>query len=292
MGLELRDRITERLRRFTRTPTPSGGLAGHTIAVASNKGGVGKTTTAVHLACGLAQQGARVLLVDLDPQAHVHASLKCAPPSGTALLAEVLTGRRSELSDAIFTTRIAGLSVVSSGKELGDVETQIAAKIGKELLLDEALAISKTHYDFVVLDCPPNLGTLTLNALAAASHLLVPTDLSLLALEGVADVLDAVETLRARLQRHVALLGILPTRVDGRAKSVNAQVLQSLHDLFGAERIWPGVPLSTKIVRAHLAGQTLYEADPDSAAAVAYREISGRVALQLQGSRTPRVALA
>ena len=128
-------------------------------------------------------------------------------------------------------------------------------------------------WDLIIFDCPPNLGTLTLNALCAADHLLIPCDMSILALEGVGDMLLAVETLRSRLNRSIQLAGIVATRVDARAKRMNAEIEASFHDLFGDTLLSTKIPQSSAINRAHLAGKPIYDYDRRSAGAIAYQEL-------------------
>ncbi|MEM6731300.1 MAG: AAA family ATPase, partial [Myxococcota bacterium] len=196
--MSLRDRITARLKKIGTADLECGDARAKILTVASNKGGVGKTTTAVHLSLGFAERGARVLLVDLDPQAHVSASLGVELPAGNGTLSEVLRGSLTDLVEATYPSGHDGLTLAGSEKDLAETEAVIAAKIGKELLLSGALEVAATHFDLIVFDCPPNLGTLTLNALCASHALLVPCDMSVLALEGVGDILQAVDTLRRR----------------------------------------------------------------------------------------------
>ncbi|MEE8408090.1 MAG: ParA family protein [Myxococcota bacterium] len=281
MALDLRDRITSRLRDLVAAPLDRGPCHATTLAIASSKGGVGKTTTSVNLAAAYARRGVRLLLIDLDPQAHVSASLRADPPPETAMLTEVLLGRRREVIEVAFSTRWKTLDIAGSEKTLAETEAVLSTKIGKELILDGALNITRTHYDLIIIDCPPNLGTLTLNALCAADQLLVPTDMSVLALEGVGDILGAVDTLRNRLSRRIELCGILATRIDRRATQINGTIRQSFADLYGDRLLETEIPQSAALNKAHLAGKPIFEYAGGSPGAVGYDDLADELLAKL-----------
>lgn len=273
---DLRSMLTDRLKRLvpvTGNTLPRGGFSAQVIAVAASKGGVGKTTTAVSLAAGLAKfHGAKVLLVDLDSQGHVGASLRSVPPTDLSSISQILLKPR-EIMEAAYASTVKDLWLTPSDKTLNDTESLLSTKIGKELILRTALETTRTHYDFIILDCPPNLGTLTLNALLAADHLLIPSDLTVLSLEGVGDILQTVDTIAARLNHRVNVLGVLPTRVDRRNKSLNDVMGQSLQDLYGNFVLRTEIPVNTAINKAQLEGKTVYDYDGGSKAAEAYKQL-------------------
>lgn len=296
MANDLRSLLSERLKKLV--PTPANGFdrgirQAEIVAVAAQKGGVGKTTTAVALASGLARyHQKRVLLLDLDSQGHVGTSFHHTPPTTLPRMSDILlSAKRRELLEAVFPSSVEHLDLVASDKTLNETEGLLATKIGKEQILRGSLEITRTHYDFIVIDCPPNLGNLTLNALAAADHLIVPSDLTVLSLEGVGDLLAAVQTLNDRLHHKLNVLGILPTRVDRRNKSLNQTMEQSLQDLFGGFVLDTEIPLNTAVNRAQLSGKSLYEFDESAKASVAYRELCDEVLLKL-GHRTVAKARA
>lgn len=273
MALDIRQRLAGKFRDLITEPMERGGHQAATLAIAASKGGVGKTTTAINLGLGFARRGLRVLIIDLDPQAHVGASLRTYTPAGMGYLSDVLMGRYREVIEVAYRSPCDNLDIAGSDKTLAETEMLLSTKIGKELLLDGALGVTRTHYDLIILDCPPNLGTLTLNALCAADQLLIPCDMSILALEGVGDMLLAVETLRTRLGRHLQVAGIVATRVDARATRMNAEIETSFEDLFGDKLMATRIPQSSAINRAHIAGVPLYDYDRRSSGAVAYGEL-------------------
>ena len=287
MVLDIRHRIAGKLRDLVAEPIERGIHEAATLAIAASKGGVGKTTTAINLAATYARNGSKVLLIDLDPQAHVAACLRAQPPVGRGFLSDVLMGRYREVSEVVFESGLDNLSLAGSDKSLAETEMLLSTKIGKELLLDGALAVPRSHYDLIILDCPPNLGTLTLNALCAADQLLIPCDMSILALEGVGDMLAAVETLRTRLSRHVHVAGIVATRVDGRTTRMNSDIQESFQDLFGDTLLKTRIPLNSAVNKAHLAGKPVWNFDKRASGAIAYNELGDELSNGLGLNRKP-----
>ncbi|PKN54890.1 MAG: hypothetical protein CVU56_24190 [Deltaproteobacteria bacterium HGW-Deltaproteobacteria-14] len=244
------------------------------IAVCAQKGGVGKTTTAVNLAAGLAMlSDQRVLLVDMDGQGHcasaLHAELRGVAAES---LSGILLGRRRDIQEIALPTAIEGLWVCPSDKDLGAAEGVMAGKIGKEMLLRSAMKVARTHYDFIVIDCPPNLGNLTVNALLAADWLIVPCDMSMLSVEGVDDIFETVETVGDALGHHLSMLGVLRTRYDARNQKVNEAVEASLSRY--ARWVLPTViPVNTTLAQAQLEGHPVFGFDPRCRGAQAYAEL-------------------
>ena len=247
------------------------------IAVAAQKGGVGKTTTAVHLASGLARfHGRRVLLIE----GHCATSLRADEGGHDAAegsLGEVLLQKRRDVLEIARPTSQEGLFVVPSDRELNTTESLMSARIGKELLLRQSLSYARTHYDVIVVDCPPNLGSLTVNALVAADQVLVPCDLSLLSLDGVEALIDTLDTVQETLNPSLSILGLLRTRVDRRNQKVNGAIEATLSDHFGSLVLETDIGISTAITKAQLAGQPVFVHDGRSRAAKSYKSLCAEV---------------
>lgn len=282
----MRNLLRTGLRRLV-TPNlssrPVGDHHAHVIAVATQKGGVGKTTTSVSLASALARyHGKRVLLVDLDPQGHVATALQAQVQAGGGSLAKVLTDADAamEVMDVCCPTSIDGLDVTPLDPRLAEAEDLLSTRIGKELVLRDALKVTRSHYDVIVLDCPPNQGNLALNGLCAADSVIVPCDPSPLALKGVEAIVGTIARVAARLNPDIDVLGILLTRVDGRNRKLNEAVLGDLEERYGDVALRTRVGINSSLGRAQLAGVDIFEHDADSRGARQYRALADEV-LQL-----------
>lgn len=291
MALDLREKLADTLRGWTAPPIPKGKRHAQVLAIASNKGGVGKTTTAVNVATAFANRGAHVLLLDLDPQAHVATALKLTRSVNHAPLDLVLMGHLREVVEVALPTPWPRLAVAGSDKTLGETEMALSGKIGRELQLSRALTVTRSHYDLIIIDCPPNLGTLTLNALCAADHLLVPTDMSALALEGVHDIIACVANLRSTLARPIEVCGIVATRYDKRLLTANAAITASMTELWGDRLLRTQIPQSSSLNAAHMAGAPIFDFAPKSLGAAAYSALADELMPLLRLSPQAKVNL-
>ncbi len=246
------------------------------VAVAAQKGGVGKTTTTVTLGAALARYfDKQVLLVDLDAQSHVALSLRQQLNQGGDSLAELLEEPTTrEVAEVAVGTSIPGLEATPACPELNRAENRLSTRIGKELVLRELLRISRTHYDVILLDCPPNLGNLTINALVAADAVLVPCNPSMLAVSGVEGVLGAVGEVRAALNPALEVLGLVLTRVDQRNGATNQLIEQLLVENWGELLSPVQIGADAALGKAQLAGQDVYSFEAGARSAGQYVELA------------------
>ncbi len=284
--------FTRTLGNLRRLLTPSeteqlGDRHAHVIAVTAQKGGVGKTTTAVHLAVGLAMfHKRRVLLLDMDGQGHVGKSLAHEVPiaSQAGSMGQFLLQKKRDLYEICKPTTIDNMWVVPSDRHLNETETLLSTKIGKELALKQALHVAKTHFDVVIIDCPPNLGNLTLNALVAADQVIIPCDMSVLSLDGVSAIIDTVATVQEMLNPSLQLLGLVRTRLDRRNQTMNKTIEDTLRQNYGDFLLNTVVGVSTAIAKAQHAGKSIFHHSPKNQGAKAYKALAQEIDTMLFGS--------
>lgn len=244
------------------------------VAIANQKGGVGKTTTAVNLGSALAELGHRILLIDLDPQANATSSLGLEGIDGTSLY-EPLLGDAS-ITEKILPTERDGFFIVPADLDLAGAEVEIARMPNHLTRLAETLKPLQTDdtFDFVLLDCPPSLGILMSNALAAADELLTPIQCEYFALEGLVKIVRLIEQVRdSGANGRLELEGIVMTMFDSRT-NLSSQVVSEVRDHFG-ERVYETViPRSVRLSEAPSFGKSILEYDPNGAGANAYRALA------------------
>jgi chromosome partitioning protein len=247
------------------------------VAVANQKGGVAKTTTVHALGYALGEQGLRVLLVDLDPQACLTYSAGVDPEGLEATLHDVFV-RRAKVADVRIRVRDRGpVDLLPSTIDLAGSEVYLLTRTGREHVLERALRTVADDYDFVLIDCPPSLGVLTINGLAAAHQVLIPLQCEALSYRGVGQLLETLEDVRTFANPKLAVRGVIATMFDERTRHGRA-VLEEVRHRFGLPVIEPPVRKSVRFAEAPAMGRCILEHAPTSPGAEAYRRIAAALA--------------
>lgn len=244
---------------------------GRVIAITNQKGGVGKTTTAINFSCGLSRRGHRVLLIDLDPQAHATIGLGVEPGTYQLAVHDVLVNKR-ELRDVILNTRFEGLCLAPSHIRLDRAEQQLIPEMYRESILDRALR--GVDFDFVVIDCRPTLGILTVNALKACDFIIVPCEMARYSLEGFADLMETIETVKNsdsfRMDEQVR---ILLTKFDSR-KTVSIEWVMQQLEPFKGMLFQTRIRQNEALNQAHMAMEPIFSFKPNSFGAEDYGQLT------------------
>ena len=249
------------------------------IAIANQKGGVGKSTTAVSLGAALAELGYRVLVIDLDPQGNASTGMGIRHEARETTIYHVIV-TESPIDDAIVPTPIEHLDAVPSTIDLAGAEIELVSQFSRETRLKKALdPIREGRYDFVLLDCPPSLGLLTVNALTAAEELIVPIQCEYYALEGVGQLLRNVSLVQQNINPELRLSGIVMTMFDPRTK-LSEQVVEEVQRFFGELVYDVIIPRTVRLSEAPGFGQPITVYDPRSKGAQTYRQLATEVALR------------
>ncbi|MFM7617405.1 MAG: ParA family protein [Actinomycetes bacterium] len=247
------------------------------LAIANQKGGVGKTTTVHALGTALAERGRRVLLVDLDPQACLTYSLGLDPEGRGVSLHDVLGGRTPAEQVLV---PVGDLAVLPASIELAATEVTLLNRTGREYALARALAPIADRFEVAILDCPPSLGILTINGLTAADAVAVPLQCETLSHRGVGQLLETIADVRAFTQPDLEVLGVVATMFDGRTRH-GREVVADVRERYGLDLIGPPIPRSIRFAESPAAARSIIEHAPSSAGAIAYREVARRIAVRL-----------
>jgi chromosome partitioning protein len=250
------------------------------IAVINQKGGVGKTTTAVNLAAQLARDHhAQVLIVDLDPQGNASSGLGLPKDGFEATTYEVLLGQAT-LDQAVQSTNREGLFIVPANANLAAAEIELVNVMQRELALKNALQMAA--YEYVIIDCPPALGLLTINALSAANSILIPVQSEYYALEGLGQLLATIQRVKQAINPDLDLLGVALTMYDKRT-SLSEQVMNELKNHFGDKLFKTVIPRNVRLAEAPSFGKTIFEHDRWSKGARAYKQLAKEVSKRVNG---------
>jgi chromosome partitioning protein len=242
------------------------------VAIANQKGGVGKSTTAINLGAGLAMQGERILLIDLDPQGNTSSGLGIDRTNLEYSTYDILIGD-VPIEDVVEPTSVRDLYLVPATIELAGAEIELVSLFSREKRLEQALKPLVADYDFILIDCPPSLGLLTVNGLAAADEVLIPIQCEYYALEGVSQLKTNVGRVQQSLNPQLEVEGVVLTMYDGRT-TLSADVVAQVREHFGETTYRTVIPRTVRLSEAPSYGEPIEAFDPMSRGAIAYRELA------------------
>ncbi len=254
------------------------------LAIANQKGGVGKTTTAINLGTALAAVGEQVLVIDLDPQGNASTGLGIAPESRSRTAYDVLIGGAT-IADVALPTAVPGLSVVPANSDLVGLEHDLMGDQGRPYKLRDAVTALVGHsrvrsditaFSYILIDCPPSLNLLTLNALAAANAVIVPVQCEFFALEGISQLKDSIEQIRATLNPALEIQGVVLTMHDART-SLSREVADNVRSFFGSKVYQSVIPRNTRVAEAPSHGKPILLYDYDCAGSQAYIRLATEI---------------
>ncbi len=253
----------------------------HIVAVLNQKGGVGKSTTVINLAAYLARNGCSVLICDIDPQGNTTSGLGLDKKQLSSTLYDVLFSRAAA-SDVLQTVTSHKLAVLPANGQLAGAEVEMVGLPSREFLLKNVVTNLPQRYDYIFIDCPPSLGLLSVNALTAADHVLIPVQAEYYALEGLSQLLGVVGQIREAINTNLNLLGVILTMYDSR-NSLSDQVKKELEQYFGDKMFKTVIPRNVRLAEAPSFGRTIAEHDRWSKGARAYKSLAKELERRLNG---------
>ncbi|MDO8499926.1 MAG: AAA family ATPase [bacterium] len=251
------------------------------ISIVNQKGGVGKTTTTVNLAAGLAEAGKFVLLVDLDPQGNASSGLGIKPIELDKGLYHSLMGQH-RLHDVVVNTAHAGLRVAPATPDLAGANVELVNVEGREMKLSDILSEVKHAYDYILIDCPPSLGILTLNGLVAADHILIPVQAEYYALEGLGQLIKTIDMVKENIKPELNVLGAVITMFDSRNR-LSGEVMQELYKYFPNNIFRSVIPRTVRLAEAPSYGKSIFHYEPTGKGAKAYDRLTKEILISFEG---------
>ena len=246
---------------------------GKAIAIFNQKGGVGKTTTNINLAACLANRGKNVLMVDIDPQGNTTSGIGIRKRTLKVTLYDALIDKNFDVKKAILPTNTENLFIIPASVDLAGAEVELAQMEGREGRLKRVIDAVKNDYDFILVDCPPSLGILTINSLTAVDSVLIPIQCEFYALEGVSQLLSTIEMVKKRMNPNLYIDGVILSMFDGRT-NLSQAVVQDVRNFFGPAMYDTIIPRNVRLAEAPSYGRAILDYDPSAQGAKAYQEFT------------------
>ena len=246
---------------------------GKIIALANQKGGVGKTTTNINLGASLALKGKKILMLDIDPQGNTTSGIGISKRDLEYTVYDLLIEDNFDTKKAIIHTNIKNLDIIPASVDLAGAEIEMVQIEGREARLRKAIAKVKDSYDYILIDCPPSLGLLTINSLTAVQSVLIPIQCEFYALEGVSQLVSTIDLVKKNLNKGLEIEGVILSMFDGRT-NLSIQVVQEVKKYFGSQVYSTVIPRNIRLAEAPSFGMAITEYDPKSKGAEAYRDFA------------------
>ena len=248
---------------------------GKIISITNQKGGVGKTTTAINLSAALAEANQNVLVIDFDPQANATSGFGVELGDEDKTVMDVIRGK-ADIKKAIIETNVKNLDILAGDVELSVLELELLDKPEKEKKLKQVVDKISSEYDYIVIDCPPSVGMLTVNALVASDSVIIPVQCEYFSLEGLTQVLDIIDLVQQKMNTKLSVEGILFTMYDGRTKLAQ-DVVKNVKEILNEKTFETLIPRNVRLAEAPSNGMTILSYDPSSSGAESYRKLAAEI---------------